>query len=72
VFQSKEFPTAPQFYPIFFGKCYPLFTYTSGPKGRNFILQKKKTLRRLPKIEGIAIGNALKDSSYVYVLKTNW
>jgi len=37
----KEFPIAPHFYPICFGKCCPLFTYIGGPKKRNSIFQNR-------------------------------
>jgi hypothetical protein len=33
--QIKEFPIAPHFYPICFGKCCTPFTYIVGSKGRN-------------------------------------
>ncbi len=35
----KEFPIAPLFYLICFGKCCPPFTYIGGPKRRNSIFQ---------------------------------
>jgi hypothetical protein len=37
----KEFPIAPHFYPICFGKCCPPFTCVGGSKGRNSILQNR-------------------------------
>jgi hypothetical protein len=38
---SNMFSIAPHFYPIRFSKCCPPFTYLSGPKGRNSILQNR-------------------------------
>jgi len=35
------FSIAPHFYPICFGKCCPPFTYRTGPKGRNFVVQNR-------------------------------
>jgi hypothetical protein len=37
----KEFPIAPHFYLIGFGKFCPPFIYIGGPKGRNSILQHR-------------------------------
>jgi hypothetical protein len=37
----KEFPIAPYFYPICFGKCCPPFIYIPGPKGRNSIIRNR-------------------------------
>jgi hypothetical protein len=33
---TKEFPTAPPFYPICIGKCCPPFTYNTRAKGKGF------------------------------------
>jgi hypothetical protein len=42
---NKEFPMeAPHFSPIWFGKCFPPFTYIVGPKERNSILQNKTSI----------------------------
>jgi len=41
----QEFPRAPHFYPICFGKCCPPFTpRKGGPKGRHSILQNRRTI----------------------------
>jgi len=37
----KEFPIAPHFYPISFGKCCSLFTNIGGPRGRNSMIQNR-------------------------------
>jgi len=38
----KEFPIAPHFHPVCFGKCHPPFNFIGGPKGgRNSILQNR-------------------------------
>jgi hypothetical protein len=39
--QSKEFPIAPHFYPICFGKCCPPFSFIGGPKGQEVLPQIK-------------------------------
>jgi hypothetical protein len=42
---NKEFPMeAPHFSPIWFGKCFPPFTYLLGPKGMHSILQNKTSI----------------------------
>jgi len=42
---NKESPmVAPHFSPLWFGKCFPPFTYIVGPKERNSIVQNKTSI----------------------------
>jgi hypothetical protein len=42
---NKESPmVAPHFSPLWFGKCFPPFTYIVGPKERNSIVQYKTSI----------------------------
>jgi len=44
---NKESPLAPHVSPIWFGKCFPPFTYLVGPKGTNFKPQNKTSIASL-------------------------
>jgi hypothetical protein len=58
----KEFPIAPQFSPICFGKCCTPFNYIVRPKGRNFVSQNRT----------LHVRELEKNSVFLVMAQSNW